>query len=99
MNPLFSIAPVLDTAFTQVKPHATSDSKGRITLGKNIQGKGYRIYRNSAGQILLDPVVELSQHELQILSDPEKRKEWADVIRDVETGHLEDRGSFSDLVD
>lgn len=44
---------------------AKVDSKNRITLGRTCSGKVscYKIYRNSMGQIVLDPHVSIPAHE------------------------------------
>ena len=41
------------------------DAKNRITLGKKgaVDATSYKVYRNSLGQIILDPQVSIPAHE------------------------------------
>ena len=48
------------------------DSKNRITLGKSSGMKitSYKIYRNSAGQLILDPQITIPAHEAWLYQNP-----------------------------
>ncbi len=53
-----------DAQFTEVT-ETRLDSKYRVTLGKVISGQvtSFRVYRNTHGQIVLDPLVSVPAHE------------------------------------
>lgn len=44
----------------QVLQEVTIDDKGGINLGKTATAQRYRVLINAAGQILLDPIVPVS---------------------------------------
>jgi hypothetical protein len=89
----------IDNGFEEVKERVAPDNKGRLSLGSLIVGKKFRVYKSSEGQILLDPVIDISQRELSSLADPEKLAAWQRAQKDLRQGNLEDIGSFSQYVD
>lgn len=52
------------------------DSKNRITLGRAEQGRAfsYKIYRNSLGQIILDPQVTIPAYEAWLFKNEEAKQ-------------------------
>lgn len=70
------------------------DERGRLSLGKECKGR-YRVLKNSAGQILLDPITELSHSELRILADAAKKESIEKAIQQAKSGQIHDLGSFS----
>ena len=70
--------------FHIVKDTVRTDDKGRLTLGSVAKAKSYRVLINEAGQILLDPVVNIPERELWI---------WQN------SGELHDLGSFTQYGD
>ena len=85
-----------DTNFQTLKENASADTKGRVALGKNVAAnKRYRAYMNEHGQILLDPILEVSEREFHLLADPVKLEAWKKANEDVEHGRLQEKGTFS----
>ncbi len=88
---------IKDTDFEIVANNVKPDSKKRIVLPKAVVQEGitYHIYRNSMGQIVLDPQVSIPAYEAWLFKNRE-------VIASVEQGLLESaqglaesRGSFA----
>ena len=67
-----------DTDFEEVA-EVKLDSKHRICLGPKISkpASSYKVYANSAGQIILDPLATVPAHELWLF----KSKEAAQRVR------------------
>ena len=85
--------------FQVVKEVTQSDSRGRLTLGQIVKGKSYRVMINDEGQILLDPVVSISERELWLWQNPDA---LASVKRGIEQASVEqgrDLGDFSQYAD
>jgi hypothetical protein len=57
--------------FQMLKDIVQSDSRGRLSIGAVVKGKSYRVMVNDAGQILLDPVVAISERELWLWQNSE----------------------------
>jgi hypothetical protein len=47
------------------------DSRGRVPLGRVATAQRYRVERLDGGDILLTPVVSMSERELAVLANPE----------------------------
>lgn len=65
------------------------DTKKRVTLGKIVslsKVTGFKVYRNAAGQLLLDPQVAVSPHEAELLTNPEQLQLLAQGMLDVMKG-------------
>lgn len=86
--------PANNATFYQIKDPIPSDKKGRLVIGKQWSDKRFRVYQNDCGQILLDPVVEISQRELEFLADPEKLEAWNRAVQDSQSGDLQTRGDL-----
>lgn len=85
--------------FWTIRESASGDQKGRINLGKGVvSNKRYRAYENDVGQILLDPIVEISVHELEFMADPEKLEQWNRANAEAAAGQLQEKGSFLNYV-
>lgn len=86
--------PIGSNTFTKVKDPIPSDNKGRVVIGKQWSGRRFRVYQNESGQILLDPVFELSKKELDFLADPDKLEAWNRAVKDSQLGNLQSRDDF-----
>lgn len=78
------------------------DSKNRITLGKNkiIKVHTYKVYRNSIGQIILDPQVTIPAHEQWLFRNKKAAKVVKSGLDDAKEGRLvEAREDYSKHID
>lgn len=85
--------------FRVVKESIRPDERGRITLGRALKAKSYRVMVNDTGQILLDPVATISERELWLWQNPAA---LASVQRGIEqsgAGCGRDLGDFSQYAD
>ncbi|MEH1908031.1 MAG: hypothetical protein V7L05_10655 [Nostoc sp.] len=85
--------------FHIVKDTVRTDDKGRLTLGTVAKGKSYRVLINEAGQILLDPVVNIPERELWIWQNSVARTSLEVGIKQASSGELHDLGSFTQYAD
>ena len=62
-----------DHNLIRVAENVKPDAKKRVVIPREVQQEGvlYHIYRNSAGQILLDPQVTIPASEAWIYNNPE----------------------------
>jgi hypothetical protein len=86
-----------DTQFTLVTDFQKPDAKKRLSIGHAVQepAAAYNIYRNSLGQIMLDPVKAVPLHETWLF---ENKKALASIRRglaDSAAGRTKDLGSFA----
>jgi hypothetical protein len=82
--------------FQIVRESVSSDSRGRLSLGVAVlKDKRYRVMVNKAGQILLDPVVAISERELWLWQNPEAIASVQLGISQAAAGDLQDLGSFA----
>ena len=89
-------AVIKNADFELVTEFAQPDAKKRLSLGEAASGaKAYNIYRNSLGQLILDPVKTIPASEMW-------RYENADALASVKQGLRESaqgksvyRGSFA----
>ena len=88
-----------DADFEEVS-EARVDSKNRVALGRVLvhQISSYRIYRNSVGQIILDPMVTIPAYEAWLFKDKEATKHLKAGLADARKGRLvktkEDYGRY-----
>ena len=85
-----------------------ADDKGRVTLGKLIQtlqqqvrmahGR-FAVYVNEAGQIVLDPTMEMPLREQWIYKNPKALKALQRGLTSAVTKPLVDLGSFAKHAD
>lgn len=84
-----------DQGFQVIKEIVQPDGRGRVSLGMMATGKNYRVMINDAGQILLDPVVPVSERELWLWKNPEAIASVQRGIQQAGEGDLHDMGSFA----
>ena len=77
------------------------DNKSRISLGRAQVDRGitYRIYRNKAGQILLDPCLQVPVGEAWLFKNKKALKAVMTGIRQAEEGKTRAAGSFAEFAD
>ncbi len=66
------------------------DSKNRVTLGRKLQRdvSSYRVYRNSVGQIILDPMVTIPAHEAWLFKSKKAARLVEEGLADVRKGRV-----------
>ncbi len=64
------------------------DAKNRVTLGRKLQHdvSSYRVYRNSVGQIILDPMVTIPAHEAWLFKSKKGARLVEEGLADVRKG-------------
>ncbi len=82
-------------AFETVKGIVEADNRGRLSIGAVAKGKSYRVMVNDDGQILLDPVVAISERELWLWQNPEAIASVQLGIQQAGEGELHDMESFA----
>jgi hypothetical protein len=87
---------IKDTDFELVVESQKPDAKKRLSIGQAVMsGASYAIYRNSLGQIVLDPVVTIPASEVWLFKN---KKALASVKRGLEdsaAGRTHNLGSFA----
>jgi hypothetical protein len=80
---------IRDTHFKEVA-EVKLDSKNRVTLGKQSSTKAtiYKVYRNTIGQIVLDPQVTIPAYEQWLFRNPEASKLVQAGLEDARKGRL-----------
>jgi hypothetical protein len=81
-----------------------ADSRGRLTIGRHLKAQrgpaaGYALYVNDAGQIMLDPVVEIPQREQWLYRNKLARKALEAGLISAATETPVDLGSFAKHAD
>ncbi|MBD2120192.1 hypothetical protein [Trichocoleus sp. FACHB-262] len=95
---MLNIPDLRNTIYHVVK-NAGADERGRVTLGNDAKNTRFRIFKTSKGQYILDPVVEVSTSELQLLSDPAEKALFDEAVQQAkDSSKLRDLGSFSQYV-
>lgn len=66
------------------------DAKRRVALGKMLAQSvsSYRIYRNSVGQIILDPMVTIPAHEAWLFKNREAAQMVKQGLADARRGRV-----------
>jgi hypothetical protein len=84
---------VKDDAFVEVS-EVWMDSKNRITLGRTGSPRmsSYKVYRNTCGQIILDPQVSIPASELWLFRNKEAARLVQKGLEDAKKGRLEAAG-------
>jgi hypothetical protein len=85
--------------FQMLKDIVQPDSRGRLSIGAAAKGKSYRVMVNDAGQILLDPVVAISERELWLWQNPEAIASVQRGIQQAAEGKLHDMRSFNEYAE
>ena len=87
---------IKDTDFELMVESQRPDAKKRLSIGQAMMaGVSYAIYRNSLGQIVLDPVVTIPASEVWLFKN---KKALASVKRGLEdsaAGRTRNLGSFA----
>lgn len=80
---------VKDSQFEEVA-EVKVDSKNRITLGKNkvMKINIYKVYRNTIGQIILDPQITIPAHEQWLFKNKKAAKMVQAGLEDAKQGRL-----------
>ena len=92
---------IKDTAFELVANSVKPDSKKRIVLSRIgiAEGVMYHIYRNSCGQIVLDPQVNVPAYEAWLFNNEEALSSVRQGLLDSAQGRTMSRGSFAEYND
>ena len=85
--------------FQIIKDIVQPDSRGRVSLGMLAAGKNYRVMANDSGQILLDPVVPITERELWLWQNPEAIASVQRGIQQAQDHDVHDLGSFAQYTD
>ena len=95
-SPVPTIVVEVGEEFCILKAEVQPDNRGRLTIGQEVVGEQhYRVLRNSAGQILLDPVVSIPTRELWLFQNHAAFASVARGIQQARQGELKDLGSFA----
>ncbi len=89
---------IKDTAFELVANSVKPDSKKRIVLSRIgiAEGVMYHIYRNSYGQIVLDPQVSIPAYEAWLFNNKEALSSVSQGLLESAQGRTVSRGSFAE---
>lgn len=69
------------------------DARGRISIGKLARGRDrFRVTVLDDGELLLTPVVSVSERELALLANPERAERLRQAIAHAEAGELKSFG-------
>jgi hypothetical protein len=94
--PMSTSTIIRDSDFELVSEFAQPDAKKRLSLGEAVRGaKAYNIYRNSIGQLILDPVRTIPASEMWLYENPEALASVKQGLREVAEGKSVYRGSFA----
>ena len=85
--------------FRLVRNIVKTDDRGRLTIGAVAKTKSYRVLINEAGQILLDPIVNIPERELWIWQNSIARGSLERGIQQVSSGEVHELGSFAQYAD
>jgi hypothetical protein len=82
--------------FQLISEFAQPDAKKRLSLGEAGSGAtAYNIYRNSLGQLILDPVKAVPASEMWLYEDSEALASVKRGLRESAEGKSVYRGSFA----
>jgi hypothetical protein len=85
-----------DSDFKLVSEFAQPDAKKRLSLGEALQdAKAFNIYRNSLGQLILDPVRTIPASEMWLYENPQALASVKKGLRESAEGNSVYRGSFA----
>lgn len=86
---------VRDADFLLITEFAQPDAKKRLSLGDALAGAtAYNIYRNSIGQLILDPVKAVPASEMWLYENPQALASVKRGLRESAEGRSVYRGSF-----
>jgi len=82
--------------FELVSEFAQPDAKKRLSLGDALSGAtAYNIYRNTLGQVVLDPVKAVPVSEVWLYDNPQALASVKQGLRESAEGKSVYRGSFA----
>ena len=88
---------IKNTDFELVTEFAQPDAKKRLSLGEALGGAtAFNIYRNSFGQVILDPVKAVPASETWLYENPQALASVKQGLRESAEGKSVDRGSFAE---
>jgi len=89
-------AVIKNEEFRLISEFAQPDAKKRLSLGEALGGAtAYNIYRNTLGQIILDPVKAIPASEMWLYENSEALASVKQGLRESAEGKSVYRGSFS----
>jgi hypothetical protein len=92
MNP----AIIKNTDFELVAEFAQPDAKKRLSLGEAMAGAGaFNVYRNTFGQLILDPVKAVPASEAWLHENPKLLASARRGIEQADSGQVHDLGDFT----
>lgn len=87
---------IKNTDFQLVTEFAQADSKKRLSLGEALVGRGaFNIYRNTLGQLFLDPVKVIPASETWLFENPAALASVKQGLKESAEGKRTYRGSFA----
>ncbi|MGA2217127.1 MAG: hypothetical protein ABSG51_03525 [Terracidiphilus sp.] len=87
---------IKDSDFQLVTEFAQPDAKKRVSLGSALSGAtAYNIYRNSLGQLILDPVKTVPVSEMWLYENAEALASVKQGLKESAEGKSIYRGSFA----
>jgi hypothetical protein len=88
---------IKETHFELLTEIQKTDSKKRLSLGHAVQEAGsvYNIYRNSLGQIMLDPVKAVPAYETWLFANKTALDSVKRGLKDSAAGRTKNLGSFA----
>jgi len=87
---------IKNTDFELVTEFAQPDAKKRLSLGEALGGAtAFNIYRNSFGQVILDPVKAVPASETWLYENPQALASVKQGLRESAEGKSVDLGSFA----
>ncbi len=91
-----SAAVIKDTDFRLLTEFVRPDAKRRLTLGDALgEGHAFNIYRNAAGQYVLDPVKTIPASEAWLFANPAALAAVRQGLQESAQGKRIYRGSFA----
>ena len=88
---------IKDTHFELLTEIQRTDAKKRLSLGSAVEeaGAAYNIYRNSLGQIKLDPVKAVPAYETWLFGNKRALDSVKRGLRESAAGRTRNLGSFA----
>jgi hypothetical protein len=91
-----TLAVLKNTDFQLVSEFAQPDAKKRLSLGETLgSATAFNIYRNSLGQLILDPVKAVPASEMWLYEDAKALAMVKQGLRESAEGKSIYRGSFA----
>jgi hypothetical protein len=89
-------AVIKNSDFELISEFAQPDAKKRLSLGEAAGGaKAFNIYRNSLGQLILDPVKAIPASEMWLYENDQALASVKQGLRESAEGKTTYRGSFA----